>query len=353
MGSIQARLTLSKTFSSGVQRSQRGVAFNQVDPDAVAFFVTEPVNEDDVDSDESIWAVNIDSFGAIPIPQTYEEAMASKFAHKWLEAMQREIRELLGKQTWEPVDVPTGRKCTRSRWVFAIKYNSDGTISRFKARFCVCGYSQIEGVDYDKSFSSTMRATTFRTLIALAAAHGLRCAQCDISNAFCQSNLDDADIWINPPRGFEHLCGAKQGLKLLKALYGAKQASHLWQRTLAKWLESEGFTRLRSDPCCFIKTVNGRPIIVGCYVDDCIILHDPRTSMLDTFLDHFLTSRGGHFEGNYLGELEWFLGVKVNRESNGDFTINQRKYINDLLDRFSVREVSRGTLIHPFLDGCQ
>ena len=99
--------------------------------------------------------------------------MASRFAHKWKEAMEREIRELLGRKTWESVNIPHGRRATKSRWVFAIKYLSDGTIERFKARFVVCGYSQIHGVDYEQSFSSTMRATTLRTLVALAAQENL------------------------------------------------------------------------------------------------------------------------------------------------------------------------------------
>ena len=116
--------------------------------------------------------------------------MASRFAHQWKEAMAREVRELLGRQTWEPVQIPHGRKATQSRWVFAIKYKSDGTVDRFKARFVVKGFSQIPGVDYENSFSSTMRATTFRTLIALAANRGLRAEHIDISNAFCQADID-------------------------------------------------------------------------------------------------------------------------------------------------------------------
>ena len=39
----------------------------------------------------------------------------------------------------------------------------------------------------------------------------------DISNAFCQADIDGVDIWVQPPRGFEGLCQAGEGLKLLKA----------------------------------------------------------------------------------------------------------------------------------------
>ena len=142
--------------------------------------------------------------------------MASRFAHKWKEAMDREMRELLERGTWETSTVPHGRKATRSRWVFTIKYKSDGTIERFKARFVVCGYSQVHGVDYEQCFSSTMRGTTFRTMVSIAAKEGLRAEHVDISNAFCQADIDGVDIWVQPPRGFEGFCKPGQALKLIK-----------------------------------------------------------------------------------------------------------------------------------------
>jgi hypothetical protein len=198
----------------------------------------------------------------------------------------------------------------------------------------VCGYSQIHGVDYEQSFSSTMRATTFRTLLALAAHRGLRAEHLDISNAFCQADIDGSNIWVQPPRGFEHLCRNGEALKLLKALYGTKQASYLWQQTLSKWLVAHGFTRCKTDPCVFTKFVNGKSIIVGCYVDDLLVLHDPNTSMFKDFVATFLKSGGGTFDGKHLGPLEWFLGIKVQQHKNGDYSIDQSKYIKDLLDRF-------------------
>ena len=215
-----------------------------------------------------------------------------------------------------------------------IKYNSDGTIERFKARFVVCGYSQIHGVDYEQSFSSTMRGTTFRTLLGLAAKDGLRAEHIDISNAFCQADIDGAQIWVQPPRGFEHLCGPGEALKLLKALYGTKQASYLWQQTLSKWLLSQGFVRLKSDPCVFVKGTGRDRIVVGCYVDDLIVLHDAASNTFSHFRSSFLRSHGGRFDGKHIGKLEWFLGVKVDQRADGTIYINQSKYINDLLNKF-------------------
>ena len=314
-------------------RTRRQLAF--VDPYGIFFHVPSNIsNHETADHTEHLWQINTDRFGEIPIPNSYEEAMASKFAHKWKEAMDREIRELIGRGTWQSECVPRGRRPTKSKWVYTIKYNSDGTIERFKARFVCCGYSQVYGVDYEQCFSSTMRGTTFRTLVALAAKDNLRAEHVDISNAFCQADIDDSKIWVQPPRGYESLCGTGESLKLLKALYGTKQASYLWQQTLSQWLQSQGFTRLKTDPCVFVKGTGTDRIIVGCYVDDLIILHDPSSKAFKLFKSSFLQSCGGRFDGKHIGALEWFLGVKVDQRADGTIHINQSKYINDLLGKF-------------------
>ena len=314
---------------------QRGAHFVFEDPDSVFFNFALAIDSDEqTDGDDSQWSIATDRFGRIPVPANFTAAMASRFAHKWKEAMDREIQELLGRKTWVPDDLPPRRRNTKSKWVYTVKYKSDGSIDRFKARFVVCGYSQIHGVDYENSFSSTMRASTFRMLVALAAQRNLSAEHLDISNAFCQADLNDVDIWVQPPKGFESLCGSGQGLKLRKALYGTKQASYLWQQTLCKFLLSVGFKRCKTDPCVYTKTVNGQQIIVGCYVDDILVLHDPKSKLFQQFLSQFLQSRGGQFDGKHLGKLDWFLGIKVDRYANGDYTLNQSKYIKDLLDRF-------------------
>ena len=120
-------------------------------------------------------------------------------------------------------------------------FNRDGTISRYKSRFVVCGYSQRPGIDYESTFFATLRATSFRTLLVIAAGKKMRLIQFDFSNAFVQAKMDDADVFFDPPKGFETyetVNGKKYPLLLYlkRALYGTKQASRLWQDTLRKFL---------------------------------------------------------------------------------------------------------------------
>ena len=108
-------------------------------------------------------------------------------------------------------------------------------------------------IDYDRTFSATMRASSFRTLLGVASALKLRLEHVYVTSAFTQADLDDVDIFINPPRGYETkgAAGKPLLLQLLRALYGTKQASCLWQDTLKKWLLDYGFVQSISDPCIF------------------------------------------------------------------------------------------------------
>ena len=41
----------------------------------------------------------------------------------------------------------------RSHWIYKVKQAVDGTVEKHKARFVACGFSQVEGIDYDETFS--------------------------------------------------------------------------------------------------------------------------------------------------------------------------------------------------------
>ena len=186
--------------------------------------------------------------------------------------MIKEITDLIKHDTWELVcidDVPSNRKIVKSRFVYTIKYNRDGTIERFKSRFVACGYSQVKDIDYSETFSATLRHTSFCLLMAIAAGKKLNLDHFDVTSAFTQSNID-AEIYVEaPPGNFtpKDDKGRPKVLKLKKALYGTKQASKLWQDTLVRHLtKSMGFKQLHYDPCLFIKHgEHGTCMIVGVY----------------------------------------------------------------------------------------
>lgn len=83
--------------------------------------------------------------------------------------MEEKMRALERNKTWELVDLPTGKKLVGCRWVFTIKYKSNGSVKRYKARLVAKGYTQSYGINYQKTFASVAKMNSVRVLISLAA----------------------------------------------------------------------------------------------------------------------------------------------------------------------------------------
>ena len=71
----------------------------------------------------------IASLDSISLPNTFQEVLSHP---NWRSAMIEEMDALNENCTWNLVHLPTGKKAIGSRWVFAVKVNPDGSITRLK-----------------------------------------------------------------------------------------------------------------------------------------------------------------------------------------------------------------------------
>ena len=243
---------------------------------------------------------------------SFQQAINGPFAEKWWEAMEIEMATLESDlDAWELVTKEDGMNILPSTWAFKIKRFPDGLVKKYKARFCVRGDKQKEGIDYFETWSPVVQWTTVRSTIILAAKKGLVSAQADITAAFVHAELKpNEDIFVHQPAGFRR--GENLVLKLKRSVYGLKQAPRYFFGYLTEHLVSDelGFVQSKRDPCLFV----GKDVIIVVYVDD-ILFFAREDSQITTIIEQ-LKARGVAIRRE--GSAEGFLGVDIKRSTTTD-----------------------------------
>ncbi|GJT53877.1 putative ribonuclease H-like domain-containing protein [Tanacetum coccineum] len=120
---------------------------------------------------------------------------------------------------------------------------------------------------------------------------------------------------------------------LQKALYGLHQAPRAWYETLAKYLLDNGFHRGKINQTLFIEKQKGDILLAQVYVDDIIF-----GSTKKELCTEFKKLMHDKFHISFIGELTFFLGLKVKQKEDGIF-ISHDKYVADILRKFSFTYV--------------
>ncbi|GBE80154.1 hypothetical protein SCP_0213570 [Sparassis crispa] len=259
-------------------------------------------------------------------PKTLSDAKRSLKWPKWEQAVQTELNQLQGMETWELVEPPKDRKPVGNKWVLVKKTNKEGEIIKYKARLVVKGYSQIPGMDYTETFMPVVHLETIRAILGLAAILDWEIGQMDVKGAYLNGTLKE-EVYMRQPKGYSdgtyHVC------KLKKTLYGLKQSGREWNIVLNRKLLDAGFKRLFSDPCAYIWIKGDKIEIVTVWVDDLLIFTNDCALM-----DQLKRELRNMFEVTDLGEPRKIVGIEIERDrSKRTIKISQTKYIESILHK--------------------
>jgi hypothetical protein len=86
----------------------------------------------------------------------------------WVSAMHDELHQFTKNDVWTLVPRPAEQNIIGTKWIFKNKTDEHGTVVRNKARLVARGYTQIEGVDFDETFSPVARLESIRVLLSIA-----------------------------------------------------------------------------------------------------------------------------------------------------------------------------------------
>ena len=156
---------------------------------------------------------------------TWNQDMNGPFAEEYWEAAETEIKMLEGIKAWEVVDQDQAENILPSTWVFKCKRFPDGTVKKFKARFCARGDRQNEGIDYNETYAPVAQWTTVCIMLILEILKGLVSKQGEVTCASLYAHLEPGEkVFVEMPHGFKQCDekGRPQILRLFQSLYGLK-----------------------------------------------------------------------------------------------------------------------------------
>ncbi|GBM38318.1 Retrovirus-related Pol polyprotein from transposon TNT 1-94 [Araneus ventricosus] len=137
----------------------------------------------------------------VKILTCYQQAIRSREASEWCDAMDREINVMIERKVLDLVHPPENEKVLGNRWVDTLKRDENNRAVRFKARLVAQGNTQLKGESFDEVFSPVVNFSIVRLFFSICVClwkwtH----IQVDINNAYLYANLD-ATVYMRQPIG--------------------------------------------------------------------------------------------------------------------------------------------------------
>jgi hypothetical protein len=142
----------------------------------------------------------------------------------------------------------------------------------------------------------------------------------------------ETDIYMELPQGIQTATGNSKDhmLKLLKNIYGQKQAGRVWNSFLVDKLVSLGYTASLIDDCIFFR---GDTIFMV-YVDDGIFLGDNDAQLHQAIRE--IQGLGLNIEDQ--GHPADYVGVNVKKLRNGTYEFTQRALIDSIIEDVGIKD---------------
>ena len=195
-----------------------------------------------------------------------------------------------------------------------------GEISKWKARVCIDGSKQKQGIHYEETYAPVVSWGATRFLLTLATTNNWTTRQLDFVMAFTQADVE-RDLYMELPKNFTmpgtkitYADKDKYVLKLRKNLYGQKQAGKVWYDHLKERLTKLGFTQSKFDECVFYY---GKTIFLV-YTDDTILLGPDKEE-----IEKIVKILSKNFKVEDQGTLSDYLGVNIERRRDGKLEMTQ------------------------------
>jgi hypothetical protein len=201
------------------------------------------------------------------------QALQQPDAAHFVEAVVQEVNGHVDNNHWRLTKcskVLPDMEVVPSVWSLACKRDiTTKEIKKYKARLNLHGGKQVFGLNYYETYDPVVTWFSIILLIHIGIIFGWALRQVDFIMAYPQTPIE-CGMYMEPPQRIQVSEGDSKNyfLKLLKNIYGQKQAGRVWNEYLVAKLSSIGFKASLIDNCIFYQD----DIIFMVYVDSGIFL---------------------------------------------------------------------------------
>ena len=180
----------------------------------------------------------------------------------------------------------------------------------YKARLVTKGYTQVQRIDYEETFSPVARYKFIRYLLAHAALQDWEIEAMDVKLAYLHRILKE-EIYMEQLEGFIAKGDEDKVCKLVCSLYRLKQAGQVWNRTFTHTIKRKlGFDTIHSDVGVYVlchhhkRGESEMDVDFILYVDDLLLLGEDFSKIQD-----IKRQLGKLYEMKDLGPASSYLGI--------------------------------------------
>jgi hypothetical protein len=252
--------------------------------------------------------------------RSYKKIMNDSSRDKWLKIMKNENKFLLINETWKRINSFRNRRIFRDKWVYKIKREEHDEILRYKTRWVIWDFEQIERLNYTKTFVSMIKFMSYKTMYVITIVNDWKIEQMNVKIAFLYDKIHE-NVFVVQLTNFEQ--SVNQICKLNKTLYDLKQFSRIWFETLVKFLFSFDYASLNVEFNVFMKD----EIMIVIYLNDSIFTEFNLATIF--WLKNALNKR---FEMSDLDSCTYYFDMMIfkNRRLK-QLILNQNVYVEQML----------------------
>ena len=288
----------------------------------------------------------------------WDQAMKASDRDKFLEAVEIELdgHERMGNYVPVPLsDLPRGTKLIDMVWSMRRKRRiNTQEVYKWKARLNVHGGQQEHGVHYWDTYAPVVTWQTVRLFLILSLLLGWQSRQLDFVMAYPQAPAE-MPLYMRLPQGYKRrgMSRKTHALKLIRNVYGQKQAGRVWNQYMDKGMKDIGFTPSAFDPCLYYRG----SVLFLVYIDDCIVF-GPTAGAIDQVIND-LRSSPQQFTVDDQGDVGDFLGIQIKKRDDGSVHLSQPQLIDSIIKDLHLQPSSNpkstpavtSTLLHKDTDG--